>query len=158
VPESNWNSIYHKLKIELKNTGLLQEKIDRGKVKRLIREILKKENKKLGVIELIFLKDKEILKINREFLKHDYFTDVITFDYNRKSEISGDVCIGVDSVSRNAFRYKTNFSEELIRVIIHGVLHLIGFTDKDPAEKSIMRKREDLYLGYYKTMENGNEL
>jgi rRNA maturation RNase YbeY len=142
------------LKIELKNTSLLKEKIDRGKIRILIKKILKKENKKLGEIEIVFLKDTEIRKINKEFLKHDYFTDVIAFSYNRKSEINGDICIGIDSVSRNAVRYRTISKDELIRVIIHGVLHLIGYTDKDTESKKKMTNKEEFYLNRYEITEN----
>jgi rRNA maturation RNase YbeY len=146
------------LRIEIKNTGLLSEKIDTGKVRKLVEEIVYREDKKLGEIEIVFLKDQEILKINKKFLQHDYFTDVIAFSYNRKSKISGDLCIGIDSVSRNAVKYKTIFKNELIRVIIHGLLHLIGYNDKDTESKNEMKKREDFYLNWFELAGNGKEL
>jgi len=146
------------LKITLKNTSLLKEKIDRGKIRKLIEVILRREDKKLGEIEIVFLNDSEILKINRKFLQHDYFTDVIAFGYNRKNEISGDICIGIESVSRNAVKYKTIFRNEIIRVIVHGVLHLIGYDDKNSESKERMREMEDFYLNRYETKDDGSEL
>ena len=146
------------MKITLKNTSLLKEKIDRGKIRKLIEVILRREDKKLGEIEIVFLNDSEILKINRKFLQHDYFTDVIAFGYNRKNEISGDICIGIESVSRNAVKYKTIFRNEIIRVIVHGVLHLIGYDDKNSESKERMREMEDFYLNRYETKDDGSEL
>jgi rRNA maturation RNase YbeY len=146
------------LKITLKNTSLLKEKIDRGKIRKLIEVILRREDKKLGEIEIVFLNDSEILKINRKFLQHDYFTDVIAFGYNRKNEISGDICIGIESVSRNAVKYKTIFKNEIIRVIVHGVLHLIGYDDKNSESKERMRQMEEFYLNRYETKDDGSEL
>jgi probable rRNA maturation factor len=137
------------LKIRLKNSNLSKEQIDRGKIGKLIEHIFVLENKKLGEIEIVFLKDPEILKINKEFLQHDYFTDVIAFGYNQKGLISGDICIGIECVSRNAAKYKSSFKEEVIRVIVHGILHLIGYEDKDPEGKKRMKKKEDFYLKRY---------
>jgi probable rRNA maturation factor len=142
----NWNSIYHKLKIGLKNTRLLKEKIDSGKVRKLVKEIIRKENSTLGEIEIVFLKDDEILKINSKHLGHNYFTDVITFSYNKKFIINGDIFVSVDTVDRNAAAYHVLFSLEVIRVIIHGVLHLIGYNDQNLPDKGIMKEKENLYL------------
>jgi len=146
------------LKIRLKNSKLVKEQIDRGKIGKLIEQIFQQESKKLGEIEIVFLKDPEILKINRDFLKHDYFTDVIAFGYNRKGVISGDICIGIECVSRNAEQYKTSFKEELIRVIIHGIFHLIGYEDADPEGKERMKKKENFYLKRYELADNGYDV
>lgn len=142
------------MKIRLKNSNLVKKQIDRGKIGKLIEQIFREENKKLGEIEIVFLKDREILKINREFLKHDYFTDVIAFSYNQKGLVSGDICIGVECVSRNALKYNVSFKNELIRVIVHGVFHLIGYDDKKPEGKEEMRRKEDFYLNRYDVTDN----
>jgi rRNA maturation RNase YbeY len=146
------------LRIRLKNSKLVKEQIDRDKIGKLIEQIFQQENKKLGEIEIVFLKDPEILKINRDFLKHDYFTDVIAFGYNRKGVISGDICIGIECVSRNALIYKASFKKELIRVIIHGIFHLIGYEDNVPVGKERMKQKEDLYLKRYEQTDNGYEV
>lgn len=134
------------MKIGLKNTGLLHEKIDRDKVSELIEEIVGRENRKLGEIEVIFLDDREILEINKQFLRHNYFTDVITFSYNRKDIISGDICISIDSVSRNSLRFNSMLYHEIMRVIIHGVLHLIGYDDRDSGCRKKMKAKENFYM------------
>ena len=140
------------MKIGLKNTGILKVKINRSKLEKLFKEIVLKENKKLGEIQLVFLKDQEILKINREFLSHNYFTDVIAFEYNKKGTISGDICIGTGSVARNAKQYKTLFQDELIRVIIHGVLHLLGYDDGIKESREQMKIKEDFYLEVFRDL------
>ena len=142
------------MRIGLKNSNLVKEQIDRDRIGKLIEQIFQLENNTLGEIEIVFLKDPEILKINREFLKHDYFTDVIAFGYNRKSKIGGDICIGIECVSRNATKYKTAFKDELVRVIIHGILHLIGYEDKNPEDKRKMKQKEDFYLNRYEVADN----
>jgi rRNA maturation RNase YbeY len=129
--------------IDLKNKKeLLKEK----KIKDLIKSILKYENKKLGEINIILQSDKEELSINKKFLKHNYYTDVIAFKYNRKSIVSGDIFISVDNVKRNAKKYNEEMKKELLRVIIHGILHLIGYDDKEKREKEIMSEKEEFYL------------
>jgi probable rRNA maturation factor len=99
-----------------------------------------------GDVSIIFCNDSYLLKINREYLGHDYFTDIITFDYSADEVISGDLFISVDTVSRNSVDYGTGFSNELLRVIIHGVLHLMGYKDKAKKDIAIMRKKENEYL------------
>lgn len=98
-------------------------------------------------LSYLFVNDKEILQINRKFLQHDYFTDVITFDYTeRENQISGEVYISTETVRSNAETLKTIYKDELCRVIAHGLLHLIGFRDKTPEEQSIMRREEEKCL------------
>jgi probable rRNA maturation factor len=137
------------LRIGLRNKKLVKENIDTGKIRKLIKRLIGIENKKLGEIQIIFLNNQEILKINKEFLKHDYFTDVITFCYNKKNIVCGDICISIDSVKKNAKNYRTELNRELIRVIVHGVLHLIGYEDTDAKSKEIMKKKENKYLAMY---------
>ena len=99
--------------------------------------------KKVGEIAYIFVDDEEILRINREYLQHDYYTDIITFDYTEGDTISGDLFISLDTVRTNAEQFDKPYDEELHRVIIHGILHLCGINDKGPGEREIMEKNED---------------
>lgn len=117
----------------------------------VVKEIGLQENRKLGEICFIFVSEKEILGINREFLKHDYVTDVITFGNNRKLLVGGDIFICPQMVFSNAVSYKSDNYTELFRVMIHGVLHLIGYNDSTVNEKSVMRDREEYYLNVGKT-------
>ena len=102
--------------------------------------------KKVGEIAYIFVDDEEILRVNREYLQHDYYTDIITFDYTEGDTISGDLFISLDTVRTNAEQYGKHYEEELHRVIIHGILHLCGINDKGPGEREIMEAAEDKAL------------
>jgi rRNA maturation RNase YbeY len=114
--------------------------------RRIVREIEVNEDKKLGEICYIFVSRRKILEINRSFLKHDYVTDVVTFNLNKKGMISGDIYICADKVSENACRLGIPLEEEISRVMIHGILHLIGYNDLNKLEQGEMRKKEDFYL------------
>lgn len=100
----------------------------------------------VGDINIIFCSDRYILDVNNKYLKHNYFTDVITFDYCEGRYLNGDIIISIDTVKANAILYKSTFDNELYRVIIHGVLHLMGYKDKSKKEKVIMREAEDKAL------------
>lgn len=104
------------------------------------------EVRKLGDISIIFCSDPYILDVNLRYLQHDYFTDIITFDYCEGDVLSGDLFISVDSVRENAVIYGTEFPDELNRVIVHGLLHLIGYDDHTDAEVAEMRAKENYYL------------
>jgi rRNA maturation RNase YbeY len=104
------------------------------------------EGKTVGEINIIFCNDEYLLKINQEHLTHDYYTDIITFDYSENTLISGDLFISKDRVEENAEEYKVSFENELNRVIIHGILHLIGYNDKSESEIKEMRTKENYYL------------
>ena len=91
----------------------------------------------------IFCNDEKILEVNRQFLQHDYYTDIITFDYSRGRMISGDMFISLDTVATNAEKVSATYDAELLRVIIHGVLHLCGINDKGPGEREIMERHEN---------------
>lgn len=108
--------------------------------------VAESEIKKLGNINIIFCSDNYILDVNVKYLGHDYFTDIITFDYCEKNILSGDLFISIDTVRDNADFYKTEFKDELNRVIVHGLLHLIGYDDHTPEEQKIMREKENYYL------------
>ena len=102
--------------------------------------------KKVGEIAYIFVDDEEILRVNREYLQHDYYTDIITFDYTEGDTISGDLFISLDTVRTNAEQFDKPYNEELHRVIIHGILHLCGINDKGPGEREIMEAEENKAL------------
>lgn len=111
-----------------------------------IEYIITHEGKKLGDINYIFCDDEYLLKINQDYLQHDYYTDIITFDYVKGKKISGDIFVSVTRVSENAPLLSKSFDEELHRVIAHGILHLCGYKDKTEAEIKEMRNKEDFYL------------
>ena len=114
--------------------------------RKVLKEIGFQEERKLGEICFIFVSEKEILRINREFLKHDYVTDVITFGNNRKLSVGGDIFVCPQMIFSNAVNYESDNYTELFRVMIHGVLHLIGYNDKDDVERNVMRDKENFYL------------
>lgn len=107
------------------------------------------ENKKPGTINYIICDDEYLIKINKDFLQHDYYTDIITFDYVKGKTISGDIFVSLPRISENASTLSQNFEEELKRVLAHGILHLCGYKDKTPEEQKTMRGKEDFYLSRY---------
>ncbi|MDL2322599.1 rRNA maturation RNase YbeY [Bacteroidales bacterium OttesenSCG-928-A17] len=125
-------------------------KIKRRLVSQWIKTIAGSFQKKTESITYIFCDDEEILRINKLYLEHDYYTDIITFDYSEDNQISGDLFISLDTVRSNADVYHVDYEEELLRVIIHGILHLCGLKDKTPVEEAEMRKQEDKALAVYK--------
>ena len=116
------------------------------KVVKIINEVIAKEQKISGDLRFIITNDHNLREINIKFLEHDYNTDVITFNYNSGKVVNGEVYISLETVNENSLNYNVSLSLEVLRVIIHGVLHLVGFDDKTEAEKTQMRKMEDLYL------------
>ena len=113
---------------------------------RWLRLVAESEIRRLGDLSIIFCSDPYILDINLKYLQHDYFTDIITFDYCEGEKISGDLFISIDSVRENAVFYGTEFEDELNRVMVHGVLHLIGYDDHTKAEQKTMQEKENYYL------------
>lgn len=111
-----------------------------------IKIIAEEYGKKAGDVSYIFCDDAKILEINQTYLHHDFYTDIITFDYSEGDRISGDIFISIDTVRSNAEKYETNFDDELHRVIIHGILHLCGLKDKSEADSKKMREAEDKAL------------
>lgn len=114
--------------------------------KRWLRLVAESEIKKIGDINIIFCSDNYILDINQRFLNHDYFTDIITFDYCEGDCLNGDLFISVDSVRENAIEYGEGFERELCRVMVHGILHLIGYDDHTKPQQKQMRSKEEYYL------------
>ncbi|WP_079736599.1 rRNA maturation RNase YbeY [Salegentibacter salegens] len=108
-----------------------------------IRKVISSEEKQLGEINYIFCDDYYLYKINLKFLEHDSYTDIISFDNSEGNELNGDIFISTDRVTENAKEYNVDFSEELKRVMIHGILHLCGYGDKTESEAALMRQKED---------------
>ena len=113
---------------------------------RWLKMVVESEIKKMGDISIIFCSDNYILDVNMKYLQHDYFTDIITFDYCEGSRISGDLFISIDSVRENALLYGTEFENELDRVMVHGVLHLLGYDDHSEQDVALMRQKENYYI------------
>jgi len=116
-------------------------------LKSFINKLFRKEHQKLKSLNYIFCTDKELLNINRNYLKHDFYTDIISFDLSTvPGEMDAEIYISIDRVRENASAFKTSLKQELLRVIFHGALHLCGYDDKSSIEKDLMRKKEDYYI------------
>ena len=131
------------------------EKVKMPKIKKRettawIKQVAQSYGKKVGDIGYMFVDDEKILEVNREYLQHDYYTDIITFDYCEDDELNGDLVISLDTVRTNAELFGKTYEEELYRVIIQGVLHLIGINDKGPGEREIMEAAENKALALRK--------
>ena len=111
-----------------------------------IKQVARNHNRVVGPLTYIFCSDDRIIEVNRKFLNHDYFTDIITFDYSSHKRISGDIFISLDTVRSNAELFQRAYNEEFMRVVIHGVLHLCGINDKGPGEREIMEAHENAAL------------
>ena len=132
-------------------------KIKRREISNWIKSVAASHNKEIGDIACVFCSDKKILGINIQYLNHDYYTDIITFDYSEDNTISGDLFISLDTVRSNAEKFNTNYDEELYRVIIHGILHLCGLKDKSAEDEKIMREKEDEALSLFIYKHRGTE-
>ncbi len=132
--------------------GIKMPDIRRRQTTAWIRKVAAMHGRKVGEIGYMFVDDERILEVNREYLGHDYYTDIITFDYDEGEIINGDLVISVDTVRTNAAKYGKSYAEELHRVIIHGVLHLCGINDKGPGEREIMEAEEDKALALLRSM------
>ncbi|SHF79882.1 rRNA maturation RNase YbeY [Mariniphaga anaerophila] len=121
-------------------------KLNRKLIQQAVDFLVENEGKLPGEVSVIFCSDDYLLKINEQYLHHDYYTDIVTFDYVENSVISGDLFISVDRVEDNAGQLGVDFDKELSRVVLHGVLHLVGYKDKTDEEKVVMRGKEDFYL------------
>lgn len=121
----------------------------RTSLKKFIEGIFKKERRYLKKLNYVFCSDNDLIKLNKKYLSHDFYTDILTFDLSENDQIQADVYISIDRVKENSRKQKTTFIQEVHRVIFHGALHLCGYKDKSIKEISLMRKREDHYLSIY---------
>ncbi len=123
---------------------------EKRKVSKWVKETVASESFKLGDINYIFCSDEYLLNVNKQYLNHNYYTDIITFDNTEdENKISGDIFVSIDRVKENAMNHKFEFDEELRRVLIHGILHLCGYKDKTPKQKKEMRNKENFYLSKF---------
>lgn len=129
------------------NDFILKNKLKR---KKWLKEVIQQEACRVGDINYIFCSDEQLLEINIQYLNHDYYTDIITFDYKENQLISGDIFISTDRVKENAVINNEDFDHELNRVLVHGVLHIIGYKDKLEKDIELMRKKENTYIDLYK--------
>ena len=127
-------------------------KIKKRETTAWIKAVVASYKRRLGDIVYMFVDDEKILEVNREYLGHDYYTDVITFDYDEDDVVSGDIVISLDTVRSNAELFGKEYDDELHRVIIHGILHLCGINDKGPGEREIMEAAENKALALLKEM------
>ena len=127
--------------------------INQEKVRGWIKAVAASYGKRMGPISYFFCSDKRILEVNLEYLQHDYYTDIITFDYCEGNKLSGDIFISLETVHSNAEMLHQSYEQELHRVIIHGILHLCGINDKGPGEREIMEAAENKALELLKTIE-----
>ncbi|MBP2617291.1 rRNA maturation RNase YbeY [Chryseobacterium jejuense] len=129
----------------------LPESVDTD-YKQWLEDLILSEGKKLGEINYIFCDDEYLLKINQDYLQHDYYTDIITFDYVKGKTISAEIFVSLQRISDNASTLSRDYEDELRRVLAHGILHLIGYKDKTEEEEKEMRRMEDLYLMKYRDL------
>lgn len=139
--------------ITYNSEGVRMPKIKKRDTSAWIKAVSASYGRKVGEIGYLFVDDEKILEVNREYLGHDYYTDVITFDYDEDDTVSGDIVISLDTVRSNAQLFGKTYEEELYRVIIHGILHLCGINDKGPGERQIMEAAENKALA----MRNGQK-
>lgn len=132
--------------ITYQTEGIEMPAIKKKETSAWIKAVAESYGKRAGDIAYIFCSDEKILEVNRQYLHHDYYTDIITFDYTEGKRISGDIFISLDTVRSNAQQYETDYDTELHRVIIHGILHLVGINDKGPGEREIMESAENAAL------------
>jgi probable rRNA maturation factor len=133
--------------VEFRSAGRILRLQDKARLKTFIESIFKKEKQQLFSITYIFCSDEFLLQMNRDFLQHDYYTDIITFGLSEKGEpVEAEVYISLDRVKDNAVNLETTFKNETLRVIFHGALHLCGYKDKRKSEITLMREKEDQYL------------
>lgn len=130
--------------------GVKMPKIKKRETSAWIKAVAATYGRKIGEVGYMFVDDEKILEVNNEYLGHDYYTDIITFDYDEGDIINGDIVISLDTVRTNAERFSKLYEEELYRVIIHGILHLCGINDKGPGEREIMETAEDKALAMRK--------
>ena len=135
------------ISFETKNVEM--PNLDFEKIEIWLGKIAASFNKLIGNLNFLLCDDTEIISVNRQFLNHDYFTDIITFDYSRKNKVGGDIFISVETVKTNSEKFGEPYTKELLRVIVHGLLHLCGIKDKTPEERIEMELQENKALDIY---------
>lgn len=134
------------MSIQYFNEDVPLPKLKKRRTTNWLKSITSAEEKKCGDISFIFCSDEYLLEMNKKYLNHDYFTDIITFDYVSGVLVSGDIFISVDRILENSKVFNTTFENELCRILAHGVLHLLGYKDKNKKDKKMMTFKEDYYL------------
>lgn len=134
------------MSISFYNEDVEKPLFDYSKAESWLQEVIESTLKTVGSLSFIFCSDEYLLKMNRQFLNHDYYTDIITFNYSSRKTVSGDLFISVDTVESNAINFNLSFHDELHRVMVHGVLHLLGWDDLTEADRIKMRTQEDFWL------------
>jgi rRNA maturation RNase YbeY len=137
------------LEVEFHYLSNIKLHLEASKLIKRFEKIAFFEKKSIGLLNYIFVNDRNISVLNTKFLHHNYPTDIITFDYCEGNQVSGDIFISYDTIRYNAKKFNVRFEQELKRVMIHGLLHLIGYKDKTISEKKLMRSKEDLYLALF---------
>jgi rRNA maturation RNase YbeY len=138
----------------LQTANTTRRKIDEGRLRKAVLAVFREEGCSAGSVEAVYCGNRMIRRINREFLRHDYATDTITFRYNEGDEIEGEFYISLDVISENARRFGTTFDDELMRVTIHSALHLVGYDDGSAEERAEMTQLEDRYLALVRGTHN----
>lgn len=138
--------------ITFQTDGVEMPRINEQQIRNWVKAVAATYQKKVGEIGYLFCSDERILEVNRQFLQHDYYTDIITFDYCQGNRIAGDLVISLDTVRTNAEQFGAEYETELNRVIIHGILHLCGINDKGPGEREIMEAEENKALALLASM------
>lgn len=136
--------------ITYQTQGVKLPELSKKQLTAWIQAVASSYDKRVGEIAYIFCSDEKILEINRQYLQHDYYTDIITFDYTEGNKIAGDIFISLDTVRSNAELFHSTFEKEFYRVVIHGILHLCGINDKGPGEREIMEAAENKALDLLK--------
>lgn len=135
--------------ISFQTINVAMPDVDAASIRKWVQAVAGDYGRRVGDIAYVFVDDEEILRVNRQFLQHDYYTDIITFDDSQGSVINGDLFISLDTVRSNAAGLGVAYEQELLRVIIHGILHLCGINDKGPGEREIMEDAENKALAQY---------
>lgn len=130
--------------------------VSKKDLKQAVKNLVQNEGKSLKDLSLVFTDDDYLLEVNKQYLNHDYFTDVITFDYSDFPEVSGDVMISLDRVKDNALSMNLAFEQEFYRVVFHGILHLCGYKDKSKEDLVLMREKEDFYIHRFVSRETNS--
>lgn len=138
--------------ITFQTDGVEMPRINEQQIRNWVKAVAATYQKKVGDIGYLFCSDERMLEVNRQFLQHDYYTDIITFDYCQGNRIAGDLVISLDTVRTNAEQFGAEYETELNRVIIHGILHLCGINDKGPGEREIMEAEENKALALLASM------